>query len=89
MDVQRRQGAIRYALYAHRLGLGEPAPCLERLRAGKAEISGDQELGVASALGGGQDRRERVGVAMDVRDAKETHTAEHRSREAHAQGEGC
>ncbi len=85
-EIERRERAIPHALHAHGAGLGEAPPRLERLRSGEAEVARDEEVGVAAPLRRGEDRREGVGVAVDVRDTEDPHAGSIFGRAARRQG---
>ncbi len=85
--VDHGQGPVADALGADRARLHEAAPRLQRLGARKAEVARHEELVVPAALGGGEHGGERVGVAVDVRDAEEPHRARIEGRGARRHGE--
>ena len=85
-EVERGEGPIADALHADRAGLGEPPPGLEGLGPGEADVARDEEVGVATPLRGGQNGRESVGVAVNIRETEDQHAASIFGRAASRQG---
>ena len=71
--IEGRQSFVGHALDHHRAGGREAPPCLERLRSGKDDVTGDEQLVERALLGRRQDSAESVEVAVDVGDTEEKH----------------
>lgn len=71
--LQQREGAIADALNADRVQLGQAPPRLERCRAGKTDVPGDQHAVVSAALRRGQNGAQGISVPVNVGETQKPH----------------